>query len=103
MKQSAEVVLMDLSNERLIPLARASQAIPSRPHASTAVRWARRGVRGVKLETILIGGRRFTSHEAIGRFVSRLSEPQPAELPASTTDRERELQGAEQELDLLGF
>ena len=38
---------------------------------STCYRWRTRGCRGVKLETILIGGSRFTSLEALDRFVEQ--------------------------------
>jgi predicted site-specific integrase-resolvase len=36
---------------------------------TTARRWCCRGISGVRLETILVGGRRFTSSEAFERFV----------------------------------
>ena len=43
----------------------------SRPiHLSTLIRWRTRGLRGVRLEAIRIGGRWFTSREAVVRFVS---------------------------------
>lgn len=37
----------------------------------TVWRWARRGVRGVQLETYAIGGRRWTTEEAFERFVAK--------------------------------
>ena len=37
---------------------------------STAFRWYTRGSRGVKLETVLIGGARMTSTEALERFIA---------------------------------
>lgn len=49
----------------------------------TTWRWARKGVKGIKLETVNIGGRRYSSLEAFGRFVDRTTaaadgEQQPA-------------------------
>lgn len=39
--------------------------------------WVRRGTRGVRLESTLVGGRRFTSKEALSRFLKRVNrEPQ---------------------------
>ncbi|MCO6043323.1 DUF1580 domain-containing protein [Aeoliella sp. ICT_H6.2] len=38
---------------------------------TTVWRWSTRGVRGVKLETMNIGARRFTTQEAYERFVER--------------------------------
>ena len=69
--------MIDLQTEQIRLLARASPDVPGRPHASTLIRWAMRGVRGVRLETVVIGGRRFTSLEAIQRFVARLSGERP--------------------------
>jgi hypothetical protein len=69
--------MIDTATEQLIPLTHAPQAVPHRPHLSTARRWARQGVGGVVLETVMIGGRRFTSREALQRFVHRLSVPRP--------------------------
>jgi len=45
--------------------------LPGQPHLSTLWRWYRRGVRGVRLETVVVGGRRFTSRAAIERFIER--------------------------------
>ena len=52
---------IDWSGEILVPLTEAVQLLPSRPHFSTLWRWYRRGVFGVRLETVVIGGRRYTS------------------------------------------
>ena len=40
----------------------------NRVHPSTVHRWRLRGTRGVRLETILAGGTRYTSVEALNRF-----------------------------------
>lgn len=61
---------IDISSERIVSLTEAAQVAPGRPHLATVWRWALHGCRGVKLETIVSGGRRYTSHEAIGRFVA---------------------------------
>ena len=56
-----------------ILLSEAAKIIPGRPHQSTIWRWAIRGVRGVKLETIQAGKRRFTTKEAIDQFLAELN------------------------------
>lgn len=66
--------MIDISRERLLRLSEVPAEVPGQPHPSTVVRWWRVGVRGVKLETILIGGRRFTSVEAIERFIGARNE-----------------------------
>ena len=58
-----------LLDENLQTLTEAAQTGPVRRHVSSLVRWAKKGVRGVRLETIKIAGRRFTSKEAMRRFV----------------------------------
>jgi hypothetical protein len=71
--------VIDRTCEHLIPLARAFDKEcfwpdGKPPHPATIARWARKGCRGIRLETLLIGGRRFSTVEAVGRFFSRLSE-----------------------------
>jgi hypothetical protein len=68
--------MIDL-NEELIPLSQAARHFPAPapPHVGTVVRWALKGVGRdrVKLETVKVGGRRFTSRAAILRFLVRLT------------------------------
>ena len=60
-------------------------------NTSTTWRWALRGVRGVKLETFSVGARRFTTHEAFGRFVAgTTAAAQGDPQPTSRTTRQRE-------------
>jgi len=59
----------ELATEPLLTLREAAATIPGSPHVSTLHRWRRRGVRGAKLETCLVGGKRFTSLQAVQRFV----------------------------------
>ena len=66
--------MIDVANESLITLGDTPKHLPRRPsgktiHKSTAHRWASRGVRGIVLETIKIGGTIYTSKEAIQRWV----------------------------------
>lgn len=69
---------IDISTERTLSLLAATAMIPSRrrgrkPAVSTLYRWALSGVRGVRLETIQVGGTRCTSVEAMQRFFDTLS------------------------------
>lgn len=58
-----------LLDERLVRLRDVSKLLPTKPHPGTVHRWRLRGIRGVTLETQLIGGVRYTSHEALDRFL----------------------------------
>ncbi len=62
---------IEMSCETLLTLPAAAKALPGRPHVSTLHRWRLRGVHGVQLETVLVGGRRYTSVEALERFAAR--------------------------------
>jgi hypothetical protein len=60
----------DLLSEDVIPFAAAIRSLPGRPHLSTGYRYiSQRGCRGVRLESIVVGGRRFTNRQALRRFV----------------------------------
>ena len=92
-------------NEALLSLAAAGRTLPGKPHLSTLHRWRLRGVRGVKLETVLVGGRRFTSHEALERFIERTTAAANGEPSPRRTNRQRQaaISQAERELDRAGI
>jgi hypothetical protein len=73
--------------EELLPFVAAARRLPSlragRPVApSTLWRWASVGVRGVRLETVCVGGVRCTSVEALQRFIRELSGLPQVERPS---------------------
>ena len=71
---------IDVATETIITLGEACRAVP--PHGvstATMARWIQRGVRGAKLATVIIGGRRYTSREAIARFVAAQNVLSPVE------------------------
>lgn len=72
----------DLIAESRIPLHQLAQE--QSVSLSTCWRWCHRGIRGHVLESINIGGRKFTTREAFARFVVRTNgERVPAELAAT--------------------
>jgi len=68
---------INAQTEQLLSLTEATSVIPGGPHISTLHRWRTRGVRGVFLETCMVGGRRFTSREAIDRFLTATAHSAP--------------------------
>jgi hypothetical protein len=114
---------IDLLVESTIPLKEAANVLPRRNgkriNFSTLWRWSMRGVRGVKLETLRIGGTLATSHEALQRFADALtaSDSQLFETPPTTqpkrrgrppkirtvNQRERDVQAAEARLGAAGI
>ena len=100
--------MIDIENERLISIADAVKKLPRRHtgkpiHLATAYRWAQRGVRGVKLETIRAGNALLTSVEALQRFCERCTDPSVAGSTTTTKARQREMARAESELDAAGI
>ena len=71
-------------------------------HLATLYRWMKRGVRGVRLESVRLGGSRITSREAIQRFASGLAA---LDESCSVTPRpdEARIQRVERELDRHGL
>jgi hypothetical protein len=70
--------MIDPAQETLITLNKAREMFPGRcgrVSLSTIYRWALKGQRGHRLETLKIFGRRVTSVEALRRFVSELNRP----------------------------
>jgi hypothetical protein len=84
---------VDLSRETLIPLVTVARRYRSARTGNsldvgTVRRWWRRGVGGVKLGTVLIGGTRYTSEEELGRWRSAVTaKREPLPLPPRINSR----------------
>jgi hypothetical protein len=65
--------MADFFREELLSLAEASRVLPNRPHVSTLWRWSLRGIKGVRLKTLIVGGRRYTTAAFLIEFTTRLS------------------------------
>ena len=71
--------MINIASEKLITLSEATKYVPrrrkgKRTHCATVYRWAARGLRGVRLETIRVGGSLCTSEEKLQLFFNRLTE-----------------------------
>ena len=68
-----------LLEEQLCTFNEAAAWLPrvggKRLSTSTVWRWARKGIKGVRLEVRRVGSRFLTSHEALDRFTKALGEP----------------------------
>ncbi len=77
--------MIDLSNETVFLVTEAPKHIPGRPSQASVWRWVLQGCGGIKLESILIGGRRLTSTEAIQRFAdARTAQASGEPIPSRT-------------------
>ena len=89
---------IDIESERLVPLREVPSILPGRVHISSVYRWI--GRQNQRLESIRIGGRRYTSREALSRFV-RVCSGEPPNVE-TTADAARRHARAEAELDAAG-
>ena len=83
-----------MSLENLISFAAASRLLPGKPSPCTMWRWHTHGVRGVKLATNMVGGRRYTTREALEAFIAATtaaasSPPDDAPVTRSVETAER--------------
>lgn len=70
--------MIALDKEQLILMRDAPKHVPPRPggkrlHISACYRWITKGLGGVRLESIRLGGTTYTSVEALQRFAAALS------------------------------
>ena len=99
--------MVNIDTEELLHVpSEAAKVFPGRPNSSTIWRWHKCGIKGIRLETIVVGGRRYTSREAIGRFIertTRAADGSHAHQAATPARRKREIERAERELDAAGI
>lgn len=102
--------MIDTTKEQPIPFSVAAREVPNRNggrgvSVPTTWRWAMRGIRGIRLESIMVGGVRMTTAEALQRFYAATTAaadgvPLPTRTPAA---RAREIAAAEAELSAAGI
>lgn len=80
--------MIDVLRDETFSLQEAAKRLPrlrrGRPvHVATLWRWARAGIRGIKLETAKVGGATVTSAAALTRFFAALADlrQEPALTP----------------------
>lgn len=101
--------MIDLATERLIALREVPKHLPPRPtgrriHISAVYRWIQRGVRGVRLDSIQVGGTTYTSVEALQRFADGLSSRGPTDragLAPTTATRRKQIERAAREAEAI--
>ena len=76
--------MLKFSKDDAISLREAAEVLPGNPSPATLSRWAHHGVRGTRLATVLVGGRRYTTPAAINTFLGALSDPCPQGGPSDT-------------------
>jgi hypothetical protein len=95
--------MIDSSAETLQSISEAAKAIPGRPHASTVWRWRTRGIAGVRLEVVCVGGRTYTSSEAVARFLRSVTTAKQLSTPRRLPDERESVQRAKSDLAQAGL
>ena len=102
--------MIDLQTEKPLTISKA-MGLPQlrrndrKPHVAQGYRWCSAGLKGIVLESIVIGGSRCTTSEAIDRWIARLSghdhmDSQPVRAPSR---RQRDHDKAEKQLTEAGW
>ncbi len=82
-------------SESLLTLSAAAREMPNSRggrgvNVSTLWRWVQRGSHGVRLESVMIGGIRYTSREALERFVAATTAAADGTAIPTRTSRQRQ-------------
>lgn len=70
-----------------------------RPHRSTLIRWATKGVRGLRLRAEALAGRWYTTTDDIDDFLRHMTQPIGECLDASSAVRAAQVERSLDELD----
>lgn len=92
--------MIDIKTETLLTTSEARNEIPRKPSLPTIWRWMENGVRGVVLESVYLGGRRYTSVEACARFLGQTNKRR--QITMEKSDRLASVSNSQQILDDLG-
>ena len=91
--------MIDLQTEQIVPIGQVPKHLPHRPNLSTIYRWIGAG----SLETVKLGGRVFTSLEALDRFAEHRGGKRNPPKSELAPQRQREIADAERKLRDAGM
>ena len=73
-----------------------------RPNLSTSWRWSTKGCRGIRLETVIVGGKRLTTLEMVRAFIRATTDARNAtyetQFVAPTSQRQKQIEKASADL-----
>ena len=80
--------MIEFHEEELFSFTEAAKLMPQRRRgrklaASTLWRWSKKGLRGVHLDSLVVGGQRYTTKTALQRFFAQLTRD--ADIGARST------------------
>ena len=83
--------MIDRKREELRSFAQISKEHPIHPSVATLWRWALKGIKGHQCESLVYGGRRYSSLAAVDRFAALLSGLTAANGPRVSRHRQEEM------------
>ncbi len=93
----------DANFDELLSLKDAANLVPGRCHISTIHRWRLSGVRGIRLCTSMIGGRRRVTRRQLEEFFKAISQAGEVAAPMRNDSlRQSQIAAAERESKDLG-
>lgn len=102
--------MIDTTLENPVPLSLLAREVVNREgrrgiNVSTLWRWIQRGVKGQRLESLMVGGIRMSTREALSRFFVATTAAANGEAIPIHTDRQREraIQHAKNVLEAAGI
>lgn len=98
--------MLSITAETLLSLKQARNEFANRPSLPTLWRWILRGTKGIRLESVRIGGRRYTSVEAIARFMEATAKADRLAAKPKQTKKDKQNQSlarAKLALDQFGI
>ena len=78
---------IDPYHDTLIPLSEIAKQLPQRPSPASLWRWHSKGINGIRLEVIRVGGRLYTTARAWRTFVEHTTRPDVAAPPVESDER----------------
>lgn len=96
--------MIDTKHEELLTIPQAAKEVPPVGISiACAWRWALHGTRGRRLDSVVIGGRRYTSKQAIERFLNHSHSTESTTPSSNSASREKAIAKAEAELSAMGL
>ena len=94
---------MKSKDQQLKPLTKAIWEVTGRRvDESTAFRWAQKGCSGIRMDTWMVGNRRYTNRDAVRRFIQERTQattpPIASNASRTISRRERDADRADRKL-----
>jgi hypothetical protein len=88
-----------------LTLTQAALELPGRPHISTLHRWRLTGIKGIKLNTVRVCGKRMVDRLSLQEFIDSVTAAADGAHPQAETpvQHQRAIERAEKRADELGL